>query len=456
MKLNLNDILAIPELDAEWRGESPPDREPVSGWSTDSRRINAGQVFVALTGDKFDGHDFVKTAFENGARAAVVSRDWCGSEAAHYPLIAVKDTLTAYQEIARHWRNRFNGTLVALTGSSGKTTTKEMIYSVLSQKYNVLRNIKSYNNHVGVPATLLELRDEHEIAVIEMGTSNFGEIERLSYLARPDICVLLNIGFAHLENLKSPEGVKQAKLEICSHANPDGSVIFNADDPRLSGEVYSLKMQAGFGVGAGKDYAAQHLKCDRKGRYSFRFMGAQIHLPLPGRHNVYNALAAAVTGVRFTLPVSDIKAGLETLPQVQDRMQVNWTNRGIIMNDVYNSNPGSCLAAMRTAADIKIPKTGRRLAVLADMLELGSYSKSEHEALTVRAIENAFDELFLYGEETKHTHRAAKSAGIVSRHFASRDDLINALLKAIRREDLILVKGSRSLHMEHVIEALKP
>ena len=458
MKQQLTDILALPQLNAAWQGESPPDRLSVTGWSTDSRRIKAGEGFVAVRGEKFDGHEYALQALEQGAVAAMVSNTWFTQTDlpdTKPPLITVPDTLKAYQEIARHHRNQFNAAVVALTGSSGKTTTKEMIYSVLSRRYHVLRNIKSYNNHIGVPATLLQMNKKHEIAVLEMGTSNFGEIERLSALARPDICVLLNIGFAHLQNLRDLDGVCQAKLEICSHANPQGTVIFNADDQRLAAQSYPVSMQAGFGIDSKNGYTAEDLACDERGCYSFSFMNSRIKLPLPGRHNVYNALAAAVVGVRFCVPVQDIKAGLESLSGIQDRMQVEWTEQGVLMNDVYNSNPGSCLAAMRTAKDIHIPKGGRRIAVLADMLELGEFAQPEHEKLARRAKENGFDLLLLYGKETRHTAKAAQTAGIETRHFEDQTALIKDLLKHMEPDDLVLIKGSRSMHMENVVKALK-
>lgn len=457
MKQLLTDILALPSLKAEWKGPSEPDARPVIGWCTDSRRIKPDQIFVALVGDHYDGHTFVSSAFDKGARAAVVSNQWYESvteKLNNSPLIVVPDTLVAYQEIARHWRNQFKGTVVGLTGSSGKTTAKEMIYSVLSRRFHVLRNIKSFNNHVGVPATLLQLNEKHQVAVIEMGTSNFGEIERLGFLAQPDICVLLNIGFAHLEHLQSLEGVCRAKLEICRHADPEGTVIYNADDPHLRDQNYELKMKAPFGLKAGSGYTARHLQCNAKGCYSFDFMNERINLPIPGRHNVYNALAAAVVGVRFCLSVSDIKAGLEAMPQLSNRMQVMWTKRGIIMNDVYNSNPSSCYAAMLTAADIEIPEDGRRIAVLGDMLELGKYSVPEHEKLAARAEKTGFDMLLLYGEQTTHTEKAGIKTGLSVQHFDDKDKLIEYVLEIVRPADLVLVKGSRSMHMEHVIEAL--
>jgi UDP-N-acetylmuramoyl-tripeptide--D-alanyl-D-alanine ligase len=456
-RMNLS-IKEIADRFARWASLALVPAESLQGISTDSRRISAGELFVAIKGDNFDGHQFVRAALDKGAAAVLVDQAWFTENAqkfANDPLLVTNDTLVAYQNIAHFYKNKMNPRVVALTGSAGKTTCKEFIYAVLAQKWRVLRNIKSFNNHIGVPATLLQLEPEHEILVAELGASDFGEIERLSELVQPDVCVLLNIGYAHLENFKNRIGVAKAKMEIFAHASQDALAIINADDEILAQQDYPGADVITFGVDPTADVVAENIACDELGRYSFYLGEMQIHLRIPGRHNIYNALAAAAAGIQFDVPMAKIKAAIESVDFVEHRMNVTNAKGKIIFDDVYNANPGSCRAALETAADIQIVDGARRIAVLGDMLELGELSELEHRNLAEAVKENSIDALFLYGSFTNATAARASELGLVVNHFQDQIELINELESFSAENDLILVKGSRSMHMEHIVDALK-
>ena len=455
--MNLS-IKEIAERFARWASPANIPEESLIGISTDSRRINAGELFVAINGDTFDGHTFVDVALKKNAAAALVDQEWFdknGSDFQDAPLLVAENSLAAYQNLAHFYRKKINPRVVALTGSAGKTTCKEYIYAVLAQKWHVLRNIKSFNNHVGVPATLLNLEPEHEILVAELGASDFGEIDRLGQLVEPDVCIILNIGYAHLEKLKSREGIARAKMEIFAHAAKDAVGIINADDEILVQQKFPVADVITFGVDRIANVQAQEIQCDALGRYSFKFSELRIQLLIPGRHNIYNALAAAAVGLQFDVPIEKIKTALESVDFIEHRMDVVEVNDLVILDDVYNANPGSCRAALATAADMQIAAGGRRIAVLADMLELGEDARIEHLKLAEAVKESSVDALFLYGSLTEATAARAGELGMPVRHFSDQTALAAELKSYITKGDLVLIKGSRSMHMEHIVDALK-
>jgi len=459
LELTVPELLQLPNAVAQWRGIGSSPESPLAGVSTDSRTVKSGELFFAIKGDVYDGHDFVVQALQNNALAVVVAQAWYDAHDANLrdaPIIAVKDTLQAFQEFARYYRKKFAIPVVALSGSSGKTTTKEAIYTVLLQRYKVLRNKKSFNNHIGVPATLYELRKEHEILLVELGTNHFGELERLSYLVEPDICLLTNIGYAHLEFFKSLDGVAKAKMEIFAHAQASATSIYNNDDPVLAKQVFPTKEKISFGLSEGSQIKGWIKDCDALARYKFELFGKTIHLPVSGRHNVYNALAASAVGRYFSLGVKEIKNGLENLQPIDNRMQVVKIGSLTIIDDCYNSNPSSCGAAIASLADIKIKRRGRRVAVLGDMLELGEFSVQEHEKLAMAIAENKTDALFLFGQATEFTAKRAEHLGVPTvAHFTDKDALHQHLNSFLRPHDLVLIKGSRGMRMETVVKSVK-
>ncbi len=459
MLLTISDLAGLQSLNAKWNGSGNLPAKQLNGISTDSRKILPGELFWAIRGDRFDGHNFVQQAINGGAIAAVVSQEWFEVNKDAFPgqpLISVADTLDAYQLLARQYRLKFNIPVIAITGSAGKTTTKEFVASVLSQKFTVLKNVKSFNNHIGVPTTLFQLRSEHELLIAEVGTNHFGELDRLSYLAQPSICLFTNIGYAHLEFFKNLGGVTKAKMEVLNHLAVDGVVFYNGDDTILAKQTFAVEKAVSFGFGNQNNICGTELQCDLLGCYTFNLSGTMIKLAIPGRHNVRNALAAAAIGQHFYLTMDEIKDGLEAVQPVDKRMQVQKVNDVFILNDSYNGNPDSCRAALETAADTSVKKGGRRIAVFGDMLELGDYSREEHTKLADVIKAAGFDAVFLFGEETKFT---AKRAGDLDFQIVTQrqdmDLLIDDLKKYIRPNDLVLVKGSRSMRMERVIVGLQ-
>ena len=459
LELTVSELLRLPNLAARWRGSSVPPAKYIAGVSTDSRTVQFDELFFAIKGDVFDGHDFVEQALQKNALAFVVDQAWYDAHGANFgnaPIITVADTLHAFQEFARYYRKKFTTPVVALSGSSGKTTTKEAIYTVLSQKFNVLRNRKSFNNHIGVPATLYELRKEHEILLIELGTNHFGELERLSYLAEPNVCLLTNIGHAHLEFFKSLEGVAKAKMEIFAHAQSLATSIYNNDDSVLARQIFPTKEKISFGLMEGSQVRGKIKSCDALARYKFELLGKTINLPVSGRHNVYNALAAAAVGQHFSMSIKEIKSGLENLQPVDNRMQVLKINSLTIIDDCYNSNPSSCAAAIASLADMKIKRRGRRVVVLGDMLELGEFSVQEHEKQATVIAESKTDALFLFGQATEFTAKRAEHLGVPTvAHFTDKDALHQRLNNFLHPHVLVLIKGSRGMRMETVVKSVK-
>jgi len=454
--LTIQDVLQ--GATGRWIGPAAERNRPVTNVCTDSRTLAPGDLFFALNGERFDGHNFVLQALTQGAAAAVVSEDWCRQhkpETGGKRLWVVDDTLIAFQEAARVYRRRFDIPVVAVTGSVGKTSTKEAIYQVLSQKLCVWRNQQSFNNHVGVPTTLFGLRREHQVLLTEMGTNHPHELERLSYLAEPDIALLTNIGHAHLEFFKDLQGVLAAKMEIFSHCRPDGLAVYNADDPMLRGVQFPLRRTFAYGLHGTADLSARVLGCDQQAAYTIELLGERVRIPISGKHNIYNALAAAAVGLQFQLTPQQIKAGVESQQPVEKRMQVLSMAGILVLNDVYNANPNSCRAAMETLADIQVSSGGRRIAVLGDMLELGNESAAEHRGLAEVFKSNHLDQLYLYGEATRETLARGRSLGIAVFHFPGKEELLEALAASLRPGDKVLFKGSRGMRMETLIEGLK-
>ncbi|MBN1482058.1 UDP-N-acetylmuramoyl-tripeptide--D-alanyl-D-alanine ligase [candidate division KSB1 bacterium] len=453
MKLTLQEIIA--HLDCRTTGVASTGE--LTGVSTDSRSVKAGELFVALRGENFDGHDFVRQALSDGAVAALVDHNYPDVDvSAEKCVLHVPDTLKSYQDIARFYRAKLAPAVVALTGSAGKTTCKEYVHAVLALKYNVHKNIKSFNNHVGVPATLLALKPEHDILVAELGTSNFGEISHLSSLVEPNICLVLNIGYAHLEFLHSLDGVARAKMEIFDFAADDNIAIYNADDAILKRQHFPSNTVKTFGIQYPADVHAKNLRCEQNGCYHFDIDGTTFQLNIPGRHNIYNALAAITVGTVFDIPLDRMKNAIEAVTSAEHRMTVLRTKNNILIDDAYNSNPGSCAAALATLADVAPGEGGRRIAVLGDMLELGQFSQLEHEKLAVVAQNNQIDALYLLGEHTQHTAAKAKQLNIKFIHYTKdRHSLMADLTAFIAKNDVILIKGSRAMHMEDMVNALK-
>lgn len=425
-----------------------------SGVSTDSRSLARGDLFVALQGPNFDGHAFLDQAREQGAVGAMISREL----EVDLPRVQVADTRIGLGELAAHWRQASSVGLVAVTGSNGKTTVKEMIAAILGRKGSTLATRGNLNNDIGVPLTLLRLQDER-YAVVEMGANKAGEIDYLSRMARPDVALLNNAGTAHLEGFGTPEGVARAKAEIINGLNQGGTFVFNADDSwsdlwrELAGErrVRTFGLQAEADISCSLDRV--ETRWDAAGFFS-RFSvvtpegEVEIDLRLAGRHNLMNALAAIAAAQLMGADEKAIREGLAAMEPVQGRLQPLAGIGGVrLIDDSYNANPDSVAAAINVLATAP----GRRFLVLGDLAELGPEAERLHQSLGEQAKKAGIEHLFCTGDSCRAAVRGFGGAG---QHFSDQEALAEALRETLQAEDCVLIKGSRSARMERVVDAL--
>ena len=440
----------------EWR-EVPDDTFEPTGVSTDTRTLDEGDLFIALKGPNFDGHRFVGEAFDKGAAAAVVERSREGGSDGEDegPLLQVKGSgAEALGRIAREYRKSFDIPVVGVVGSSGKTTAKEMIAAVLERRFCVLKTRNNENNEIGVPTALLGLKEEHGAAVVEMGARKTGDIRYLCSVARPTIGVLLNIGTAHMEVFGSVERVAKAKGELLEYIGDESFVaLVNADDRVVAKEVMRTKGRLlGFGLERGSYYSGEGLILDREGRGHFSLQLTSFDLKIPGRHNVYNALAAAAVGDQCGVPMGEISLALADFQPPEMRSQLLRKNGIIVINDCYNANPASVQAALQLLADVE-PDAPRKIAVLSDMLELGEASIQWHHAIGKQVVSMRVDRLLATGPMSRATVEAAQCAGMTESalHFESKKELTAYLKGFLAPGDVVLVKGSRGMRMEDIV-----
>lgn len=423
--------------------------------STDSRLLKKDDLFVALIGEKFDGHSFLERVCQQGALGAIVSKSATDASQPALPIIVqVGNTLIALGDIANCHRRKFDLPIVAITGSNGKTTTKDITTSVLAQHFSVFKSEKSYNNQIGIPLRLMQLSEAYEIAVLEIGTSWPGEIERLSQITEPTVGVITNIGPAHLELLGSIEGVAKEKGALLTHVE---HAILNADDPitprlakRVDGQITT------FGWQTDAEICATEIEIDSFGKPAFTLkIGGheveRVNLPCLGKHNIYNALAAAGVGVWAGLTPTQIRAGLERFQPADMRMQPIIYNDLHIINDAYNSNPASLKSALAFLSDIDI--SGRRIAILGDMLELGEQTRALH-LKTGQGIPTNISLLITVGS---HSRAIAEGAAGSVEAIISCDTPKQAaqqLTQYVQPGDAVLIKGSRGIKLEQVLEEL--
>lgn len=471
-------------------GEQERKRE-ICGAVTDSRQVQEGFLFIPIKGEKADGHDFIPDVFAKGA-VAVLSEKKLGD--CQNPYILVESSTQALKDIAEFYRSQLSIPVVGITGSVGKTSTKEMIASVLSQKYQVLKTAGNFNNEIGLPLTLLRIQREHEAAVVEMGISDFGEMHRLAKMARPDICVITNIGVCHLERLKTRDGILKAKSEIFDFLKPDGHIILNGEDDKLSGLTEVKGVQPvfyGFG-GTGNrnggmpqgNSIGQALGIDRdngKLRESGRTQGIQqgiyadgiknyglkgmdanihtpagtisIHIPIPGQHNIYNAMAAVGVGLALNMGLEAIKAGIESAETIGGRTNLIETGGLLVIDDCYNANPVS----MRASLDVLSNGLARTVAVLGDMGELGEQERRLHYEVGAYAAEKQIDTLFCAGPLAEEIARGAREANDWCEvfYFPTREEMTSQLLEYLQEGDTVLVKASHFMDYPKVVEAIR-
>lgn len=419
----------------------------ILGVCIDSRKVSEGFMFAALKGEHSDGHDYIAKAFGLGAVCCLAERVPDGIDE---PVIVVSDVAKAMKTLAAEYRRRFDIPVIGVAGSVGKTTAKEMIASVLSQKYNVLKTEKNFNNELGVPLTVFRLEPEHEAAVIEMGISDFGEMSRLAEIVRPTMAVYTVIGHAHLEHLGDRDGVLRAKTEMLSYMPDDGIVFLNGDDDKLAAFECS-KRRVLFGTGANSSVRAVNIS-DGSDETRCTVVSAErkidLVIPAYGKHMVYAALAGAAVGMSLGLDDEMIKKGVLEYETVGRRARVIDTGYLTLIDDCYNANPDSVKCGIDSMSDT----AGRKVCILGDMLEMGAQKEELHRSVGKYAALKGVDLLIAVGELSRYT---AEGAGKIARHFDSKAELIKTLPELMHSGDTVLVKASHSMGFDEISEALK-
>ena len=439
-------------------GEFGDLNRAVSRVETDSRTIHPGSLFIPLVGERFDGHAYINAALEGGAAGCFTQRERDSYLPGKF-YIKVKSTHRALRDLAKYYKQKFAIPVVAITGSVGKTTTKDMVAAVLGEKYNVLKTEGNLNNDIGVPMTLLRLKPEHQIAVLELGMNHAGEIDYLSAIVEPDMILMTNIGDSHIEHFGSREKILEAKSEIFHHAKPGAPAVINGDDPLLN--TLPGKLDHPFirvGSAQGLDYRAVDLSSDGRSRITCKVETPDgqfpVEIPALGDHMIYPTLMAAAVGKQFGLTDQEIADGV--LHFAPTKMRMNILTRGddiTILNDTYNANPQS----MRAAVEVLSKTHGeRKIAVLGDMFELGALAPALHAGIGTYLGKAGIDCLVAVGELAKHIYDAAAEAGVPELHYcATKQEALPVLAQVVKPHATILVKASRGMAFEDLTEYLK-
>jgi UDP-N-acetylmuramoyl-tripeptide--D-alanyl-D-alanine ligase len=422
--------------------------------STDSRTLKPGELFVALRGENFDAHNFVDDVAKTGAAGAVVERSWKKKVPKQFALLRVEDTLRAYQELAANYRKSLSLKVLAITGSNGKTSTKDFAASVLDRRFQVTKTEGNFNNHIGLPRTILEATSGDEVGVWEIGMNHPGEVATLAQIAAPDAAIITNVGVAHIEFMGSREAIADEKGALAEAVGSTGWVILNADDPfseRIAKRTHARVIFAGTRSGS---IAASEISQSAKGSDFTITEGAhrcRAQLPVPGLHMIQNALLAVAAGRAFGLSLEEAGTGLAAAPLTKARLQIKSVHGVQFIDDSYNANPDSMKAALRTLVELEAD--GKRIAVLGEMLELGAESERGHCEVGEKAATLGVDELIAIGEAGKAMVSAALSAGLKRAVAVESTEKAAELLDQIARPgDLVLIKGSRSARTERVLE----
>ena len=419
----------------------------------DSRKVEEGSLFAAIPGERVDGHDYIASAFSKGAVGVIAERD--GFEGFGGAVIRVENTALAIGKIAAAYKREYNIPTIGITGSVGKTTTKDMVSAVMSELGECLKTEGNFNNELGLPLTIFRMEEEHKSAVLEMGMSEFGEIHYLADIARPDVGVITNIGMSHIENLGSREGILKAKCEISDFFGKDNMLIINNDNDMLSTlPTETVYKTVTYGTDNKSDWMAKNI--EDKGIEGSSFTAVtpegeiKVVLNVPGLHNVNNALAAMATGYRFGIAPECAAKRLESFKLTNMRMTVEHIGDVTIINDCYNAAPDSVIAALQVLKKA----SGRRIAVLGDMFELGEFSKEAHTRVGNNCTDSA-DVVICAGEMSKYIARETLKMGIKTEYYQTNTEAADALASAVKDGDTVLIKASRGMHFEVAYEALK-
>lgn len=449
--------LSLAEVLKATGANSNTDKEIIfSGVTTDSRKIVDGVLFVALKGEKFNGEDFAEDALKKGASAVLVSNS--AKNISGGAVLKVEDTLTAYQKISQSWRERFKIPIVAITGSNGKTTTKDLTAATLSSLGEIQKTSANFNNEIGVPLTLLGITEKNKAAVVEIGMRGLGQIESLAKIVQPTIGIVTNVNETHIELLGSIENIAKAKGELVEAIPEGGTVILNADN-KFTAEMKKLAKNGvkiiTYGIENPADLTAKNILINEVSTEFILNYGGKnfdFEIPVIGRHNVSNALAAIAAGLTCGLSIKEIQRGFSTLATTRMRFEVIRRDGVTIVNDAYNASPASMRAAIQTVAEVY---EDRKIAVLGDMLELGEISEKVHREIGAELAENNFDTLITFGELGKFIVAGAKDAGLKNIFMTmTHEEAAKKILEIMQDGDTILFKASHGMHFEKIIELI--
>lgn len=431
----------------------------INGVCIDTRKLEKGNLFIPFIGQNTDGHQYVEKAIEQGAAAALWQSN-VPNPPEHLPILIVEDTLEAIQQLAKSYLNQLNVKVIGITGSNGKTTTKDMVANLLSLEYKVQKTEGNYNNHIGLPFTILQLQEDTEIAVLEMGMSARGEIEFLSKLANPDAVIITNIGESHLLDLGSREGIAEAKLEIITGLKRNGYIVYLGDEPLLRNQLQHYDGNATihtFGRASNNTlYPTQITTSDTGSFFKVNGHDEEYFLPVLGTHNIMNALSAMLMANHFDISYSKLNDGFKKLKLTNMRMElVEGANGEKIINDAYNASPTSMKAAIDLVSDL--PGYEQKILVLGDMLELGPKEEEFHYEIGKSLNPEKINHVFTFGQLANHIANGAKEVLPADNVFAFSDkaSLINELKKYTKSRTLVLVKASRGMKLEEVVAGLQ-
>ncbi|MBE7034780.1 MAG: UDP-N-acetylmuramoyl-tripeptide--D-alanyl-D-alanine ligase [Ruminococcaceae bacterium] len=420
--------------------------------STDTRNPKPDSLFIPLVGERFDAHNFIVNALSGGCTASLTMRKGISCPDAEKALILVDDTRRALGALSASYRNQFSLPLLAITGSVGKTTVKELTSAALSARLHVLKTDGNFNNEIGLPLTLFRLEETHEAAIIEMGMSGFGEIDALASIASPDIGIVTNIGLSHIEKLGSQENIYRAKAELFSHIAPGGTIILNGDDPILMAHRHEIACRVlTVGTDTSHDLWASDVSPTQNSvSFTLHYKGENhsVTLGFPGEHNVINALLACAAALCLSIPLPDAIRAMSLYRPDSSRMRLVDAGGITIIDDCYNAAPASVSAALK----VLCAHPGRKIAVLGDIKELGSYAESAHKHIGKEAASLGVDLLFGFGDNAKWIVGSAQ--GVTAFHYDNIDALNEALSSYVKEGDTVLIKGSRAMHLERVTEHL--
>lgn len=423
--------------------------DEINFFSQDSRQMTNGGMYIPLKGERFDGHNFIESAFQTGAQAIISEKDVNYEDKI---VIKVKDTYQALKDMASYLRSHRPVKVVGVTGSVGKTSTRDMVYSVVKQKYKTLKTEGNYNNEIGLPLTILRYHDE-EVLVLEMGMNHLQEMSRLSMIARPDIACITNVGTAHIGELGSRENILKAKLEITDGMKEGSTLIINQDNDML--QTVELPHLNVVRVGKGKEASIQasHIVLEEtKSSFEVEYQGKKeiIEVPVQGEHNISNALIAIAVGIELNISLEDIKKGIQEFKLTKNRMDILENNHKTVIDGTYNASVDS----MKSSIDVLANYKKRKVAILADMLELGDYSQQLHEEVGSYVASKGIDILVCVGKEAKYIYQKAKENMKDVYYFESNQEVIARLDELLKEDDVILVKGSHSMNLKEVVEKI--